>query len=83
MSGSLLIKDMKVIYLPDHLTVINDEAFSGGDFEAVIIPDGCKEIGHLAFAYCDNLRYILIPSSVTTVASDAFLDSIHVIEDRK
>lgn len=38
------------------------------------IPQGVQEIGYYAFAYCSRLTAIHIPSSVTNVAPDAFLN---------
>ncbi|MBR4727189.1 MAG: leucine-rich repeat protein, partial [Clostridia bacterium] len=68
------LSDLDVLYLPDDLTAIEDEAFMNADCEAVIIPDGCVSIGARAFAGCERLIYISIPASVTDMAEDALED---------
>ena len=71
-SCAVTVKEMDYLYLPAGLERIEDEAFYGAFCEAVIIPDGCRSIGHLAFANCSRLVYIRIPASVTEIAEDAF-----------
>lgn len=66
------IIDLKTMFLPDGLTSIYEEAFSGTSCDAVIIPDGCSSIGKRAFADCKHLLYVYLPASVTSIASDAF-----------
>ena len=56
---------------PAGLTAIGAEAFEGGAFTCVKIPDNTESIGPRAFANCPNLRYICIPE-VTTIDSTAF-----------
>lgn len=68
--------------LPAGLTQIEAEAFAGTAFEAVEIPDGCESIGNKAFANCQNLMYVRIPASVTSVAANAFAGSGQAIIDR-
>lgn len=51
---------------------IEAEAFTGGVFQYVIVPDSCVSIDDKAFADCKNLSYIRIPASVKHVATDAF-----------
>ena len=58
--------------LPDSLTTIEAEAFEGGAFTYVQLPEGVTSIGSRAFADCPNLAYIYIPEETGTIASDAF-----------
>jgi len=46
------------------------------------IPAGVAEIGHCAFAFCENLTSITIPDGVTTIGSQAFFEckSLKAIE---
>ncbi len=66
------LNELSVLRLPDNLEIIEVEALSGLDCEAIIIPEGCTTIGEKAFSECVNLLYVKIPSSVTSIASDAF-----------
>ena len=75
-------KVLEVSVLPSDLSVIADYAFENTSFEAIIIPDGCTSIGEMAFANCDNLKYVWIPSSVTTIAQNAFYGSENAVIDR-
>ena len=57
--------------LPEGTTEIEDYAFEGGSFEAVIVPDGCGYIGHGAFKDCKELVYTMVPKGCI-VEDDAF-----------
>ena len=57
--------------LPAGLVRVEDEAFVGGAFRYVFLPDGTQEIGRRAFANCPNLEYVRIPEEVE-IAEDAF-----------
>ena len=57
--------------LPDDLSEIGEEAFSGS-FTYARLPDGPVAIGRRAFANCPNLAYILIPPQVSDISPDAF-----------
>ena len=58
--------------LPASLTVIEPEAFAGGAFVYVVVPEQVSAIGSRAFADCPNLRYVEIQGSATEIAPDAF-----------
>ena len=58
--------------LPDSLTTIEAEAFEGGAFTYVQLPEGVSVIRSRAFADCPNLAYIYIPEETGTIARDAF-----------
>lgn len=65
-------EEMKPLVLPDSLTKIEAEAFRKTDFSYVICPDTLVSIESRAFAECEKLMSVIIPSSTTTVAADAF-----------
>lgn len=54
------------------LMEIKEESFEGTAIQAVEIAHGCSAIGARAFAACEDLAWIRIPSSVTAIADDAF-----------
>ena len=70
------------LWIPDNTKHIEDNAFEGIAAEYIRLPDGCKSIGHQAFANNKNLRNVLLPASVTTIAVDAFqgcdLDHLYI-----
>ena len=76
-SGTVRLKT-----LPADLLYIEEEAFIGTAYEAILIPDGCTSIGSRAFADCKNLLYIRIPASVSFIAEDAFAGSEQAVIDR-
>lgn len=57
--------------LPATLTTIESEAFAGGAFTYVQLPEGCTAIGPRTFAECPKLRYIYIPDGCA-IDPDAF-----------
>ena len=65
-SNNTPLQNATIIYKPDlilpaFLTTIEDEAFEGGAFTYVKLPEGAESIGYHAFAACPKLRYIYIP----------------------
>ena len=60
------------LVLPRALTVIEEEAFEGGVFTYVKLPENTTTIRSKAFANCRNLKHIYIPETTTIIASDAF-----------
>ena len=60
------------LILPTSLTTIEAEAFTGGAFTYVILPDGAEAVGRRAFADCPKLAYIYIPASVKSIDANAF-----------
>ena len=61
-----------MLKLPAKLEAIEAEAFAGGTFVCAVLPEGCKEIGAGAFKDCAQLRFVEIPTSVTSIDSSAF-----------
>ena len=59
---------------PDAMTTIGNEAFAGGVFTYVKLPENAVSIGWHAFADCPNLAYIYIPALTTQIDEQAFGD---------
>ncbi len=61
------------IAIPNDVTKIGDETFSGcDDLTSITIPDSVTSIGNRAFSECANLSSIIIPNSVTDIGYQAF-----------
>ena len=58
--------------LPAALTEIGEEAFAGGVFTCVKLPENTDTIGKNAFANCPNLKYIYIPEGCLWIDRYAF-----------
>ena len=71
-TAGIYTPDVSASELPAALSVIEEEAFMGSSFEAVIIGDQVSSIGDRAFKDCATLARIVIPENVTEIAADAF-----------
>ena len=60
------------LVLPASLTSVGADAFAGGAYTYVKLPEQAVEIGPRAFADCPNLVYVYIPETVTQIDPDAF-----------
>ena len=69
------MKTLQTLELPESLTMVEAEAFSGSSIEAVIIPENCRYIGSKAFANCPSLKYVMLKSDSVQIESDAFKES--------
>ena len=58
--------------LPAALTAIEEEAFRGGAFSFVQLPEQTVSVGSYAFADCAHLAFIYIPENTTAIDPDAF-----------
>ena len=68
-----LIVGCKSTVIPNSVTSIGDEAFSGcSGLTSVIIPNSVTSIGEWAFSDCSGLTSITIPYSVTSIGERAF-----------
>ena len=62
----------KYAFIPNGITTIGNSAFYSIDLDSITIPNTVERIEFAAFAGCDHLTTITIPSSVTYIGSDAF-----------
>lgn len=63
------------VYIPSNITDIYAKAFQRCKCFTVVIEEGCKNIYHSAFAGCDNLVTVSLPSTLTTIDEVAFFGS--------
>lgn len=62
-----------VIYIPEGITIIANEAFNSFyGLTGVIIPKGVTSIGEGAFQACLNLAHVSLPSTLITIGVRAF-----------
>ena len=72
-SSNTLIAGCRNTVIPENVTSIGREAFSGcSGLTSVIIPEGVTSIGGSAFSGCSGLTSITIPNSVTSIGWSAF-----------
>lgn len=72
---------LQSIVIPPSVTSIGYYAFSQSGLTEVILPPSVTSIGTLAFGDCDNLEYVYLPASVTSIEGNAFTGaSIWTIE---
>ena len=69
------------IVIPPSVTTIDYMAFRQSGLTEVILPPSVTTIGTLAFGECNNLEYVYLPASVTSIEGNAFTGtSIETIE---
>ena len=66
---------IKYVILPDGLTSIGDNAFSGcSSLSSITIPNSVTSIGDYAFIHCSSLTSVTLGNSVTSIGKEAFKD---------
>ncbi len=76
-AGFLYFSTITDIHIPSHIRSIGSYAFRNSDLEKITFEKGSQltSIGDYAFEYVDNLKSIVIPSSVTSIGWNAFYGS--------
>ena len=65
-------KEVHTLSLPESLSIIEEEAFSGITAQFIFVPSSCVEIHSRAFANCSNLQRIYLSGATESIALDAF-----------
>lgn len=58
--------------IPDHITMIDHDAFSGSDIQSVTIPETCKLIKYCAFEHCNDLTTVIFKPGCEKIELQAF-----------
>ncbi len=61
--------------LPQKLTSIGTNAFSGSGLREIVVPESVTSIGEDAFAYCDMLKRVIIGTKMKTMNKGSFYSS--------
>ena len=67
---------LHTIRLPENLTIIYDHAFAFCGFSEIELPSLTAYIGGYAFAYCMELRSIVIPAGVCHMGNRVFFSNL-------
>ena len=70
-----MCKKLTSIVLPESAIKIGSNAFARSGLQEVFIPDNVSVLGGDAFAYCDNLKRVVIGSGVKTMQQGVFYSS--------
>ena len=63
---------IKRVYIPGTVETIHAGAFYGTSIEELVIHEGTKAIGGLAFSECQSLKTVYIADGVETIGASAF-----------
>ena len=58
--------------IPSTVSKIHEDAFTGSNFESVVLPSSITTVGGYAFSYCQNLKSVTIPDSVKVIPEGCF-----------
>lgn len=66
-------KDITSYVIPDYVTSIGGDAFSGCEsLKSIVIPDSVTCIGNRAFEFCFSLKSLVLSKSLTSIGDWAF-----------
>ena len=64
--------EIKDLIIPNNVSEIKENAFSGGYFNTITIPEGIVSIGKSAFEGCSELKSISLPNSLESLGVQLF-----------
>ena len=71
-STNKLICGCNTTVIPQDVTIIGSNAFSGSGIKSIVIPIGVQSIGDYAFFDCNNLVSVVLPDSLRSINENAF-----------
>lgn len=78
-SSASAISANAILILPDGIGVIEPEAFYGTGAQQIVVPGGVSSIQSGAFAGISQLKVVVLPDSITSIAQNAFAADAGVI----
>lgn len=69
---NFLLEELKEIIIPEGITTIKTNAFSGSNLKKVVIPDSVTSIGDGAFYRNVELKELKLPNNLQTIGKNAF-----------
>ncbi|MBQ8162095.1 MAG: S8 family serine peptidase [Clostridia bacterium] len=61
-----------VLYVPSHISILEEEALSGVPASAVVLQEGLVSLGANVLSECQNLRLVHLPSSLREISENTF-----------
>lgn len=74
------INCQKDVIIPESVTKIGEDAFSGCIIKKIEIPKSITKIANGAFSQCKNLSEVVLPDTLTEIGSRAFSDCTSLTE---
>lgn len=71
-SCTLIVNGNNILDLPEQTETVEEGAFTGIGADTVILNNNITALGANAFANCENLRLVYAPSSLISIADNAF-----------
>lgn len=71
-SCTLIVNGNNIFDLPEQTETVEEGAFTGIGADTVILNNNITALGANAFANCENLRLVYAPSSLISIADNAF-----------
>lgn len=68
-------KKLQYVLLPESITKIAKQAFAKSGIKQIYIPDNVTTVDMDAFAYCDNLKTVIVGEKVKTMGQGVFYSS--------
>ncbi len=79
-SDNELRKNITYLEFGSEVELIPDYICMNMGVRNIIVPEGVKEIGEVAFSYCESLEHVTLPSTLLAIGNYAFLSDASLQE---